>query len=351
MLELLKKLENDGYVRTVKHNTLPLVVYNYTPKTQFEAAWGEYPILRKCRGLVLDIEGKIWATPFPKFHNWEELQPSELPCNGDKIEITEKMDGSLIIVFRYNDQVVYSTRGSFYSDQCLAAQKLFKEMYSEDWVEDGKTYLFEYIGFTNQIVVRYDKHDLVHLALLDTSSGFDLIRDSRFNLVPIYELHGGIMGDELYQKLKSLDMPNKEGFVIRQVSDGTFPDWRGKIKYENYIFLHSVMTNLSTVDIWERLKNNISLDDILDVAPDEFNEFIKKTKKDLEDKFNLLESKAKIAYETVKLIPLRKDQAAYINSFCKEIAPLVFKMIDNSTYDQIIWKMIKPERIVPFEAA
>ncbi len=348
MLDLLLKLEDEGYIRSVKHTQLPLTVFNYTPKTQFESAWGDYPILRKCRGLILDNEGEIIGRPFEKFHNWEELKSWELPSNGDKIEITEKMDGSLLIVCRYGDDVVYSTRGSFYSDQCIDAQKIFRAMYDENWIEAGKTYLFEYVGPSNRIVVNYDEHDLIHLAIIDNKSGLDLPRDSRFNLVPVFSLNGGIMGDELYTQLKSLDMSNKEGFVIRQISDGSYPDFRVKIKYENYVFLHSILTNLSTVDVWEKLKAGETLDDILDVTPDEFNEFIKKTKKELENAFELIELRSKTAYNLAKTKETRKDQAVYINSEHKDVSAVVFKMLDSQSYSDIIWKMIKPKRLVPF---
>lgn len=351
MLELLLKLEDEGYVRSVKHIQLPLTVFNYTPKTQFESAWGDYPILRKCRGLILDNEGEIVGRPFEKFHNWEELKSWELPSNGDKVEITEKMDGSLLIVCRYGDDVVYSTRGSFYSDQCLAAQELFRKIYDENWIESGKTYLFEYVGPSNRIVVNYDDHDIVHLATLDNKTGIDLPRDSRFNLVPVFSLNGGIMGDELYTQLKSLDMSNKEGFVIRQISDGSYPDFRVKIKFETYVDLHKIVTGVSNITVFEYLRDGVSFDQILDITPDEFNNWLKLTKASLESDYDSVYRLVESAYNEVVKLPTRKDQALEVMSKYKNLSGAIFSMLDESDYSKMIWKMVKPnKRIQPFSS-
>lgn len=59
MINELRQLETLGYVRAVNHQTLPLIVWNYTPVVQFEKKWSEYPLLRSCRGLVTDLEGNI----------------------------------------------------------------------------------------------------------------------------------------------------------------------------------------------------------------------------------------------------------------------------------------------------
>ena len=350
MLEELRKLESEGYLRSVRHRELPLSVFNYTPKTQYERAFGDYPILRLCRGIVLDDEGKVWASPFPKFFNYEEHDVSELP-HGQKIEITQKMDGSLLIVFRYEDKVVYSTRGSFYSDQAIAGGQLFRELYEEDWVQDGLTYLFEYVGPDNRIVVDYKYDDLVHLALLDTQHGYDIPRDERFNCVKSYNLNGGIFGKELYTQLKLLNSANEEGFVIRAIGNGTQPDWRCKIKFDDYCKLHSLITNTDSVKIWDLLRNNKSLDDILEITPDEFNDWLRTTKKNFETEYELILAQAKMAYNEVKDLETRKDQAITLLANHKDISHIVFKMLNEQEYSSEIWDMLKPTKFVqPFSS-
>jgi hypothetical protein len=156
MLQELQNLEELGYVRSVQHRELPLLVWNYSPKTQFEQAFGEYPVLRLCRGLITDLEGNIQARCYEKFFNWEQHETSELPLGTKDFVIEKKLDGSLLIVARIFDKIVYSTRGSFYSDQAILGEKIFNQLYNEDWIEDGITYLFELIGPSNRIVNSYE---------------------------------------------------------------------------------------------------------------------------------------------------------------------------------------------------
>jgi RNA ligase len=348
MIEELKKLELEGYVRSVKHKDLPLTIWNYTPKTQYEKAFGDFPILRSCRGLVLDDEGKIVSYPFQKFHNWEELQPSERPCPGDKIEVTLKMDGSLIIVSKYNGELIFNTRGSFSSDQSLASEQLFYELgYNPDWVEDGVTVLFEYVAPENRIVVSYSQPNLVHLGRVETSTGRDLPRDSRFECVPVYEINGGVFGDELYSLFKEMDMVNKEGIVIRQVIEESRQNFRMKLKTELYRKQHFIMTNLSSIDVWDYIKENKSFDDMIEILPDEFCNWLRATITEIQNNFKIADSNAKNIFDIVSKLPSRKEQAEFLNINHEHERSVVFKMLDGQCYNDIIWKMVKPEKTYP----
>lgn len=351
MIDELRNLENLGYVRVVEHKVLPLLVWNYTPVVQFDKLFGEYPLLRKCRGLITDFSGNIVGNCFEKIFNWEEHTMDEFPCSTRKIEVTEKMDGSLLIVCRYAGQVVYSTRGSFYSEQAMAGAKLFKELYDEDWIEDGYTYLFEYVAPDNRIVVSYDKADLIHLAKLDNSNGFDLERDNRFKCVNVVEVEGNCFSDIFagYCNLKALNSPNKEGFVVRALSDGSYPDWRCKIKFDDYIKLHRIVTGVSNKTVWEMLRDGSSIDSMLEVCPDEFNDWLKATKAFFELRFLELESRAKYAFDCVKDLPSRKEQAVELMSNHKELSGIVFSMLDGKDYNVALWNMVKPDRYIqPF---
>jgi len=351
MINELRDLEKLGYVKSTKHREQPLVIWNYTPVVQYEKLFGDYPLLRKCRGLVTDDQGTIVARGFEKFFNFEEHHVSELPSITDKVEITEKMDGSLIIVFRYQNQVVYATRGTFYSDQALAASKLFKEIYQESWIQDGFTYLFEYVSPENRIVVAYPEANLIHLAKLDSSTGYDLDRDNRFRVVDTVNVETHTFADivDAYARLKSFNSKNKEGFVIRVISDGSYPDWRCKIKFEDYIKLHRIMTGVSNKTVWEMLRDGSSIESMLEVCPDEFNDFLRNTKAALELRYLGIESRAKYAYDCAKELASRREQAMFLMSNYKELSSIVFRMLDGQDYSKAIWNMIKPDRYIqPF---
>jgi RNA ligase len=138
MLEKLNQYYEDGLLYKQVHPTLPLTIWNYTEKVQFESKWDEITLMS--RGLVTDDKGNIVARPFSKFFNIEEgkYTPTE------NFEVWEKMDGSLGIVFWYEGQWVVATRGSFTSDQAIKAKELLKK-YNTDIMFRHLTYCFEII--------------------------------------------------------------------------------------------------------------------------------------------------------------------------------------------------------------
>lgn len=111
---LLRKEEDDE-----------LILFNYTDKCTFEGAWNEYTI--KSRGIIFEKStSKIVARPFPKFFNLGENESTtmdKIPVN-EPYEVYEKMDGSLGIVYYYNNKWNVATRGSLNSDQAMEAQRM-----------------------------------------------------------------------------------------------------------------------------------------------------------------------------------------------------------------------------------
>lgn len=101
-----------GDVRSVEQDDL--ILFNYTNAAQFANRWNWFE--RQSRGLILNREtGEVVARPFPKFFNWGETnQPT-----ASLVELTEKIDGSLGILYRHNGEFKIATRGSFTSDQAL----------------------------------------------------------------------------------------------------------------------------------------------------------------------------------------------------------------------------------------
>ncbi len=61
-------LVDNGFVNKNTHPLLPLDIYNYTHRAQFDGDWND-GVLKHCRGLIVDHDGYIVARPFAKFHN------------------------------------------------------------------------------------------------------------------------------------------------------------------------------------------------------------------------------------------------------------------------------------------
>ena len=323
----LTKLIEQRYINVQKHPTADLFIYNYTQNAQYEAFWNEYTLM--CRGLILDAVGNIVARPFPKFFNWEELPSNQIP--NEPFDVYEKMDGSLGILYWIDDEPFIATRGSFVSEQALWASEFLHQNFKKEYQKLNKkhTYLFEIIYPENRIVVNYNnRQDLVLLAVIDNATGQDMAlpTDLSFTIVKKYD------GLTDYQTLKNYDVDNFEGFVLKFQSGLRF-----KIKLAEYIRLHRILTNVSNVDIWECLAENKSFDEFLKDVPDEFYDWVKATKVQLETDYEAIEVECKRDF---KDLGNRKTTAEYF--LIKAYPAILFKMLDHSNYQPLIWKLIRP---------
>lgn len=329
--EDLKLYIEKGLIRQEYHpENKNIVVLNYTENCQFEQAWDETTMM--CRGLILDTEkNKIIARPFSKFWNYQErvakgeIIPTEIPT------ITEKIDGSLIIHSKINGKDCLSTRGSFVSDQAIWATEWWNENIKEDIYIDGYTHLFEVCFFSNRIVVNYNFEGLVYLGSIEIETG----RTKFFNMpAPIKTVKK--IGNTDLSKLLEMDVENEEGFVIH------FPisDLRLKIKFPQYVKLHKVMTGLSSIGIWEILKSGSDIKEIIKDCPDELFLWVQSVVTELTDKYSEIEKNCKEITAHAKTLTTRKEQALYITQF--KNSGVCFKMLDNESYSEIIWKQIRP---------
>ncbi|MEO8240109.1 MAG: RNA ligase [Flavobacterium sp.] len=329
---LLKEMIAKNYVRVNKHPQHNLYIYNYTQNAQFERVWNE--ITLSCRGLILDQNGNVIARPFAKFFNLGEIENQILPET--TFEVYDKMDGSLGILYWINDVPYMASRGSFSSEQSDKANEMLHGKYKKTWplLDKNKTYIFEIIYPENRVVLDYGAtEELVLLAIIDTQSGEEFsLEDIGF---PIVERYNGIK-DILV--LKEMDIANKEGFIIKYADN-----FRVKIKFDEYLRLHRIITQVSNLNIWEYLKMNQSMEEILDRVPDEFFNWVKQTKSDLENKYAAIENQSKLDF---KVLESRKATALYFQT-CK-YPGVLFAMLDKREYSEIIWKMIRPEFEKPF---
>lgn len=335
-LEKLEKYEADGWLRSQIHPTYPLRIYNYTEKTQFEGKW-DY-VTTACRGLVVEIpSGKLVARPFPKFFNIEENKHRAT----DSFEVYEKIDGSLGILFRYQGQIILATRGSFTSDQAVKGLEILYKKYGlyldslftyrTEGAKNAKTILLEIIYPENRVVVKYDEEKLVMLGAYDKYH----LEMNYENLPPWPDYVKRFDGLD-YKSIKELNWPNSEGFVVK-FDNGS----RCKIKFEDYVRLHKVMTNFSSKAVFECLKKGKNLDEVLKDTPDEFYANIKSFADELKSKYKEIEDDAKSMFDAISNIKNRKKFAEEAQT--TPYADLLFKMLDGEDYSDKIWRRIEPK--------
>jgi T4 RnlA family RNA ligase len=334
--QTLPDLIDQGYIVKQVHPSLPLSIYNYTAQTQYQRFWN--PATIGCRGLVLDDHYQPIGRPLPKFFNIQEHQgnlPDGIPS------IYEKLDGSLIVLFHYAGDWRVASRGSFTSEQALKATAMLVD-YGDALAQlnPDYTYLLEVIYPTNRIVVDYGIQErLVMLAGVHTATGAELELGGidwpdRAQTYIATDFNAWLKNIEETQQ----ELANQEGFILKWPNG-----YRLKYKLEDYVRLHRILTRIQAKDIWECLAQNQNLDQFLESVPDEFYQWVKQVKAELEEQYRSIELACQANF---KDLGDRKTTAAYFQT--QPNAKILFLMLDQRDYSQAIWKLIKPEFQRPF---
>lgn len=332
-LEILHEYHNDGLLYKQTHPSLPLTIWNYTEKVQYDGLWDEVTL--QCRGLVTDDKGNIVARPFRKFFNIEEGKHTPT----SEFDVFEKMDGSLGIFFYYKGEPVFASRGSFTSEQSIKGREILDKYNWQNGTYEGYTYLFEIIYPENRIVVDYvNMEELIVLGVIETETGIEVGYDDMvsegFKIVRKYDFKD-------YNEIQKLNWGNHEGFVVQ------FSNFdRCKIKFEEYVRLHKIMTNLSTTNVWEVLSNGGSMDEVLKEVPDEFYDKIKEYEEELKFEFNSIVNDYNIIFRNTKdlmrIVDGDRKNFAYVAKKYK-YPQILFALLDGKDISPIIWKIVKPE--------
>lgn len=331
----LKKLIDEKYISVQKHPTENLFIYNYTQKAQYDKMWNEETMA--CRGLIMDGNGNVIARPFKKFFNFEEIE-GKIP--NDNFKVYEKYDGSLGILYWIGNEPFIATRGSFISDQAIKATAILRTIDCST-LNRNYTYLFEIIFPENRIVVDYGKDEkLVLLAIIETASGKELPLES--NIFETAKLYDGFNLDLIKKSQK--ENKTDEGFVLKWPDD-----FRLKMKNEEYVRLHRLVTQVTARSIWDLLRNNQPIDELLDRVPDEFFNWVKKTTENLNNAFAEIELSALLSCDEAMNFKSRKEQAEYLFKNAK-YPHIAFAIMDKKPFKEAIWKLLRPKHETPFMA-
>lgn len=310
-----------------------LLIFNYTARAQYEGRWNFFE--RVSRGLIVNAQtGEIAARAFDKFYNW--LQNGQ-KANGHIVSITEKMDGSLGILYRVDGAYRISTRGNFHSNQAEWATQFLHEHYQLDGLPDELTLLFEIIFPDNRVIVDYHgREDLVLIAARNRFTGdylpffpdLQLLADKYgFPLPKVYSFNNI---SEIIALTGKLDK-DEEGFVV-EFSDGQ----RFKFKGDKYLELHRLVFSLSFKNTLQAIVTN-QVDYIREQIPDEFLADFNGWVKEIE------ETRERIQREVAEVFAqapkdTRKDFAVWVMSNHKDISPYLFALLDGYPLEPIIYK-------------
>lgn len=329
---------NERLVARRLHPNCPLAILNYTERCQYERGlWS--PVTTTCRGLIYHTETmKVVARPFRKFFNYGQ---AEAPAVGlaSTVAVTDKLDGSLGILYPTPEGYAVATRGSFESDQARHATEVYRARYAGVIPPPGQTLLFEIVYPQNRIVVDYGaQDDLILLGAVDITTGrsvgpetVDVWAGPRADIFPCRTVADA---------LALPPRPNAEGVVLHLLDT----DERVKIKQEDYVALHRIVTGLNERVVWEHLSAGKPLTELLAPLPDEFHDWTRRVADNLSAKVlaDSLEIENTFAALTARLPEgwTRKDFASLAKD--TRMPWGMFARLDGKDYLPSVWKQHYP---------
>jgi hypothetical protein len=234
------------------------VVYLVQPK-HIGAKWKNDNL--HFRSSVWNYNGELISASFPKFFNWSE-QPdlSPVPNSLKNATVVEKLDGSTLIVSKYNGQYILRTRGTV--DASTMANgfelELFKSTILNKLQDNNDTWgysiIWEWLSPINKIVLSYGDEPIWKLIGFINHINYSLAQqDMLDDMAKKYDL----LRPEIYTFTDISDMlqivdkwQNKEGVCLYSKNDQVIH----KIKASKYLLLHHLKSELSSLekvlDVW-----------------------------------------------------------------------------------------------------
>jgi RNA ligase len=268
-----------------------LELFAYSSLCQFEQQWDLFALV--ARGLILDAaEGRVVATPFPKFFNFGE---GGVALPDEPFDATEKIDGSLGILFHHNGRWRVSTRGQLTSMQGQWATAHLHARVDVRHLTPGTTYLVEIVYPENRVVIPYDFEGLVLLGGYD-ERGVELPRAD-------LEQAAGRAGMRLTNSVACASFNDllattaaltrfHEGFVIRFQTG-----LRLKLKGEAYCRLHKLICHCTPLALWESMMNGEDLSGTRQELPEEMRADFDTIRKLLDLRFDARVAEVREAHE------------------------------------------------------
>lgn len=244
-----------------------LVILNYRQDTD-----KVNPVTNQCRGLVLSTQD--WspvAVPFSRFFNYYKNLPEHKTFfDHGAVDGYTKIDGSLMIVYFYENQWRANTRKTFGDGPVyngMTWQNIFFKIFGQhnlSLLNPDLTYLFELQTPWTQVVQYVPEPKITLLSQFD-KNGNEHATIYKFNNVyaPEHKKFFSLQEVlELVQKESEKD-PCFEGFVLRNNLNH-----RMKIKSESYLNFHRICTtNLSDIKLIDLYCNCDDMDELQHIAP------------------------------------------------------------------------------------
>ena len=318
------------------------------------------------RSVVVNYDGEVISASFPKFTNWgENTEHFPVPNSLKHCTVVEKLDGSTLIVSKYNGQYILRTRGTV--DASTMANgfelELFKSTILSKLQDNNDTWnysiIWEWLSPINKIVLSYGDEPMWKLIGFIDHTDYSLAtQDVLDDMAKKYDL----LRPEIYTFTDITDMlqivdkwQDKEGVCLYSKNGQTIH----KIKASKYLLLHHLKSELSSLekimDVWLEQgmpDYNTFYNYIFTTFDFELAEQIKGTisrivdgKKEVN---KIVDGMNGFVNNRLRLLPTRKEQAQLVISSYGETnrAAFVFKLLDGKSlgkeeYKKLLFQVLK----------
>ena len=323
------------------------------------------------RSVVVNYEGEVISASLPKFTNWGE-NPDNFPVPNSlkNATVVEKLDGSTLIVSKYNGQYILRTRGTVDASTLANGHEL--ELFKDTILKTLDTclpvdvngnwhysMLFEWVSPINKIVLNYGDSPDWYLVGVVSHHNYTLWSQSRLDET-VQEL--GLKRPATYtftdvnDLLQNVDQwKGKEGVCVYSKNDQTIH----KVKGAWYLALHHMKSELSNIekvmDVW--LEQNMP--DYNTFYTYIFNTFDYELAEQCKGMISKIVDAKKEVDKIVlgmnlfintrlRSLPTRKEQAQVVIASYGETnrASFLFKMLDNKPlgkeeYKKLMFQVLK----------
>lgn len=286
----------------VRHGELHLFSYNYVIPDVYK----KEPLAKELRGIIFNEDGTIIARPFAKFFNYGE--PLCEVSTDSIITTNDKIDGSMAIPYMLNNEIKVSSRGSFTSETAMKAYDMLKNNDNirslvKNLLCDEYTPILEIVDPADPIVIAYKQKELFFVGARNIKSGKVMSPEEIAEIGSYYKvktpnvIHRNVALADVIKYIGQESEVLKEG-VVGYTDDGLMV----KVKYERYLKVHRVASNLNEKRIAKAFFEK-TIDDIIPFLSEDSKKVVEKViskiNRKIERKLNEIEEFMQKEYSSV----------------------------------------------------
>ena len=246
----LKEIEGNRFFKVLENGDLVKISYRFNAPSVFDT-----PVKRELRGITFSRKTEeVVSRPFHKFFNvGEHGETEEEKLSNREFIAREKLDGTMLHPVLLNGEVKLLTQKAFSNPQTEKGEEILRKnerLYRavKELLQRGYTPIFELISPDFQLVIPYDKEELILTELRENRTGKYLLEERENELKELgFKTPPKLTGkfEDLKRKIEDAEMV--EGYVLKDLSvEKPFPLF-AKLKSPWYRRHHYAFTYLHNI--------------------------------------------------------------------------------------------------------